>query len=103
LRLAFGAEGEGDIDGRSALPAEDIDLQGLGLAIPFLVASLAVERSLRFADRFKRWLPLVDKVAGAMLVSRVSRCLELRQRAQHVFSSPGMVVGRLWERTGLRG
>ena len=39
-----------------------------GLAIPFLLASLAVERSLRFADRFKRWLPLVDKVAGAILV-----------------------------------
>lgn len=39
-----------------------------GLAIPFLLASLAVERSLRFTTRFKRWLPLVDKVAGAMLV-----------------------------------
>jgi cytochrome c-type biogenesis protein len=39
-----------------------------GLAIPFLVTSLAVERSLRFADRFKRWLPLVDKVAGVILV-----------------------------------
>jgi cytochrome c-type biogenesis protein len=39
-----------------------------GLAIPFLLASLAVERSLRFADRFRRWLPLVDKVAGAVLV-----------------------------------
>jgi cytochrome c-type biogenesis protein len=39
-----------------------------GLAIPFFLASLAVERSLRFADRFKRWLPLVEKVAGALLV-----------------------------------
>ena len=40
----------------------------LGLAIPFFLGSLAVERSLRFLDRFKRWLPLVDKVAGAILV-----------------------------------
>jgi cytochrome c-type biogenesis protein len=39
-----------------------------GLAVPFLVAALAVERWLRFADRFKRWLPLVDKVAGVILV-----------------------------------
>jgi cytochrome c-type biogenesis protein len=39
-----------------------------GLAVPFLLASLAVERSLRFADRFKRWLPPVDKVAGVVLV-----------------------------------
>ena len=41
----------------------------LGLAVPFFLGSLAVERSLRFLDRFRRWLPLVDKAAGAILVT----------------------------------
>ena len=41
----------------------------LGLAVPFFLGSLAVERSLQFLDRFRRWLPLVDKAAGAILVA----------------------------------
>jgi cytochrome c-type biogenesis protein len=40
----------------------------LGLAIPFLLSSLAVERFLRFSDQFKRYLPVVTRVSGIILI-----------------------------------
>ncbi|MBI1734526.1 MAG: cytochrome c biogenesis protein CcdA [Candidatus Rokubacteria bacterium] len=39
-----------------------------GLALPFLVSALAFGQFLRFFARFKRFLPIVDRVAGALLV-----------------------------------
>lgn len=40
-----------------------------GLAVPFLASALAFGQFLRFFARFKRWLPLVDRVAGALLIA----------------------------------
>ena len=39
-----------------------------GLAIPFLLAALALEPFLRVSRRFRRWLPWVERVAGGLLV-----------------------------------
>jgi cytochrome c-type biogenesis protein len=61
--LLLASTGNTTLDGVKLLTA-----YSAGLAVPFLLASLGVERSLRFLDRFKRWLPLVDKAAGAVLV-----------------------------------
>ncbi len=55
--------------GSAAAGVKLLTAYSLGLAIPFFLGSLAVERSLRFLDRFRGWLPLVDKVAGAILVT----------------------------------
>jgi len=40
----------------------------LGLAVPFLVCSLAISRFLVYFDRFKRFLPLVTKGSGLILL-----------------------------------
>lgn len=40
----------------------------LGLAVPFLVSSLALNRFLKFFDRFKRFLPAVEVVSGVFLI-----------------------------------
>lgn len=40
----------------------------LGLAVPFLLAAAAVERFLGWFQRFKRYIPLTEKLAGAVLV-----------------------------------
>jgi cytochrome c-type biogenesis protein len=40
----------------------------LGLAIPFLISSLAIERFLVFFDRFKGYLPVVTRVSGVILI-----------------------------------
>jgi cytochrome c-type biogenesis protein len=40
----------------------------VGLAIPFLVSALAVERFLVFFDRFKRYLPVVTRISGIILM-----------------------------------
>jgi cytochrome c-type biogenesis protein len=39
-----------------------------GLALPFLASALAFGQFLRFFTRFKRFLPLVDRVAGLILI-----------------------------------
>jgi cytochrome c-type biogenesis protein len=41
----------------------------LGLAVPFLICSLAMSRFLVFFDRFKRFLPLVTKGSGLILLA----------------------------------
>ena len=41
----------------------------LGLAVPFMLAALALERFLRGFRRFRRYLPAVQKVAGAFLIA----------------------------------
>ncbi len=40
----------------------------LGLAVPFLVSALLVERFLDWFRRFRRFIPLTEKLAGAVLV-----------------------------------
>ena len=40
----------------------------MGLAIPLLLAALAMERFLTAFSRFRRFLPAVQKVAGALLI-----------------------------------
>ena len=39
-----------------------------GLALPFLASALAFGQFLRFFARFKRFLPVVDRVAGLLLI-----------------------------------
>ncbi len=41
----------------------------LGLAIPFFVSSLAIHRFVVFFDRFKRFLPVVTRGSGLILVA----------------------------------
>lgn len=41
----------------------------LGLALPFFLAALALESFLRFSAAFRRHLPLVERVAGGLLVA----------------------------------
>jgi len=41
----------------------------LGLAIPFLVTALAITQSLRALNRIKRYLPVIEATAGAVLVA----------------------------------
>jgi len=38
-----------------------------GLAIPFLMASLALDKFLQTFQRFRRWIPVVEKASGVML------------------------------------
>jgi cytochrome c-type biogenesis protein len=40
-----------------------------GLAVPFLASALAVDRFLAFFSRFRPFLPVVDRVAGLLLVA----------------------------------
>lgn len=40
----------------------------LGLAVPFLLASLALDPFLRFSRGFRGWLPWVERTAGGLLV-----------------------------------
>jgi cytochrome c-type biogenesis protein len=40
----------------------------LGLGIPFLLAAVAVDRFIGWFQRYRRYIPIVNKVAGVMLV-----------------------------------
>jgi cytochrome c-type biogenesis protein len=40
----------------------------LGLAVPFLASSLAVSWFLSTFDRFKRYLPWVERASGGLLI-----------------------------------
>jgi cytochrome c-type biogenesis protein len=40
----------------------------LGLAVPFLLAALAVDRFIDWVRRYKRWMPLVTRTSGGLLV-----------------------------------
>jgi cytochrome c-type biogenesis protein len=39
-----------------------------GLALPFLLASLALDRFLHLFKRFSRWIPVVEKASGVLLI-----------------------------------
>ena len=41
----------------------------LGLAVPFLLAALALSWFLSTFDRFKRWIPWVERVSGLLLLA----------------------------------
>ena len=41
----------------------------IGLAIPFLVAAFAVQRFVAWFRRYKRFIPLVTRLSGALLVA----------------------------------
>lgn len=41
----------------------------LGLAVPFLLAALAVERFIDWFKRYRRFMPLATRLAGGMLVA----------------------------------
>jgi cytochrome c-type biogenesis protein len=45
-----------------------LGMYSAGLAVPFLVAALAVERFLDWFQRFRRFLPWVMRVSGVLLV-----------------------------------
>ncbi|HUH12802.1 MAG TPA: cytochrome c biogenesis CcdA family protein [Longimicrobiales bacterium] len=45
-----------------------LSVYSLGLAIPFLLATLALERFLSASTRFRRWLPWVSRVSGVLLI-----------------------------------
>jgi cytochrome c-type biogenesis protein len=45
-----------------------LTMYSLGLAVPFLLAALALDRFLQAFARFRRWLPAVEKAAGVMLI-----------------------------------
>ena len=40
----------------------------MGLAVPFLIAAVAVESFLDWFQRFRRFLPWVMRVSGALLI-----------------------------------
>jgi cytochrome c-type biogenesis protein len=40
----------------------------LGLAVPFLIAALAVERFIEWFQRYRRYMPVVTKLSGVFLV-----------------------------------
>jgi cytochrome c-type biogenesis protein len=45
-----------------------LSFYSLGLAVPFLVAALAVERFIGWFQRYRRYMPVVTKVSGGILV-----------------------------------
>jgi cytochrome c-type biogenesis protein len=45
-----------------------LGVYALGLAVPFLLTALALDRFLAWFQRFRRWLVWVDRTAGVMLI-----------------------------------
>ena len=45
-----------------------LSVYSLGLAIPFLISALALDWFLGVFSRFRRFLPMVEKVSGVMLI-----------------------------------
>jgi cytochrome c-type biogenesis protein len=43
-------------------------MYSLGLAVPFLLATVALQRFLGASVRFRRWLPWVSRVSGLLLI-----------------------------------
>jgi cytochrome c-type biogenesis protein len=42
---------------------------GVGMTAPFILAAVFVGPFQRFSSRFRRWLPMVEKVMGLMLIA----------------------------------
>jgi cytochrome c-type biogenesis protein len=45
-----------------------LSVYSLGLAVPFLAASLALDWFLQTFQRFRKWIPVVEKASGVLLV-----------------------------------
>ena len=45
-----------------------LSVYSMGLALPFLVASLALDQFLKVFKRFRRWIPVVEKASGILLI-----------------------------------
>jgi len=45
-----------------------LSVYSLGLAVPFLLASLALDSFLQVFKRFRRWMPVVEKASGVLLI-----------------------------------
>lgn len=46
-----------------------LGLYALGLAVPFVLAALALDRFLKLSRRLRPWMPWVERAGGAMLVA----------------------------------
>ncbi len=45
-----------------------LSVYSLGLAVPFLLAALALDWFLQVFKRFRRWMPAVEKASGVLLI-----------------------------------
>lgn len=45
-----------------------LSVYSLGLAVPFLISSLALDWFLQTFQRFRRWIPVVEKASGVLLI-----------------------------------
>ena len=45
-----------------------LTVYSLGLAVPFLLASLALDWFLQTFQRFRGWIPIVEKASGVLLI-----------------------------------
>jgi cytochrome c-type biogenesis protein len=45
-----------------------LSVYSLGLAIPFLLASLALDRFLQTFQKFRKWIPIMEKGSGILLI-----------------------------------
>ena len=45
-----------------------LSVYSLGLAVPFLLAALALDRFLQTFKRFRHWIPIVEKASGILLI-----------------------------------
>jgi cytochrome c-type biogenesis protein len=45
-----------------------LSVYSLGLAVPFLISSLALDWFLQTFKRFRRWIPVVEKASGVLLI-----------------------------------
>jgi len=45
-----------------------LSVYSLGLAVPFLVAALALDWFLQTFQRFRHWIPVVEKASGILLI-----------------------------------
>lgn len=45
-----------------------LSVYSLGLAVPFLISALALDWFLQTFKRFRRWIPVVEKASGVLLI-----------------------------------
>ncbi len=45
-----------------------LSVYSLGLAVPFLIAALALDQFLQTFKRFRHWIPIVEKASGVLLI-----------------------------------
>ena len=46
-----------------------LTVYSLGLAVPFLLSALALSRFLQAFGRFRRWIPIVERASGVLLIA----------------------------------